>query len=126
MTAPSRSPARNAIGPPATLNSTAGTGRVITLRKLNRNVVANCAHMASSHGGGSAALTVPEVKRYAPAAICIISDDGSNANGESYQPEFEERSPVRARCTPTRISAIRHPVHGRCDAPPSTHANHPI
>jgi hypothetical protein len=42
---------------------------VTTLRKLNRNVVASCAHIASSHGGGSASVTVPEVKRYVPAAI---------------------------------------------------------
>jgi hypothetical protein len=37
--------------------------------QLNRNVVASCAHMASSQGGGSASFTVPEVKRYVPAAI---------------------------------------------------------
>ena len=42
---------------------------MITLRKLNRNVVANCAHMASSHGGASASLIVPDVKRYVPVAI---------------------------------------------------------
>ena len=61
MTAPSRPPTRNARGPPAAPNSTASAGRMITLRKLNRNVVANCAHVASSHGGASASLTVPDV-----------------------------------------------------------------
>jgi hypothetical protein len=67
-------------------------------------------HMANSHGGGSASVTVPDVKRYVPAAIWIISTTVPTAVARTTSRTSREGSRDSARCTPARISATRHPV----------------
>ena len=52
VTAPRRSPATNAIGPPSAPNAIAAAGRLTMGRRPKSNVVAIWAHMISSHGGG--------------------------------------------------------------------------
>ena len=75
-------------GQPRSPRTTPRGGREMTVRRLWRNVVANCAHIVSSHAGASASITVPDVAMRARRDLCHL-DDSSNGGGQGDQADFD-------------------------------------